>query len=242
MSSHHGPEARGHRLRPVMIPTLLLLAVSTLVAPSVAGANGFTSKSAGQIFKTAVSDSGAAGSFTVHGDIRQPKMDLTLDLSLSDSGLADGSLSINGGKAQIREISGVGYFEGDTAFWTKNANAATAQLFAGKWIYAPVTNSFFSSFRSFLSPRPFIQSFFGSDQGPYTKGTTRVIDGKRTIGVMSDGPGTMYVATSGAHVIVNVQGSQGTSSVSLTFGSYGVAVHPVKPADAVSLQSLESSS
>ena len=70
MSSHHGPEARGHRLRPVYDSDPASPAVSTLVAPSVAGANGFTSKSAGQIFKTAVSDSGAAGSFTVHGDIR----------------------------------------------------------------------------------------------------------------------------------------------------------------------------
>ncbi len=213
-----------------------------MVAPSVAGADGFSSKSAEQIFKTAVAASAAASSFSVHGDIRQPKMNLALDLSLSASGSSQGTLSINGGKVQIREIAGVGYFKGDTKFWTKNANAASAQLLAGKWVYAPVSNPLFSGFRSFLSPRSFMKSFFGTDSGPYSKGSSKVVDGKHVVGVMSDGPGTMYVATGGTHYVVNVQGTEGSSSALLDFGSYGVAVNPVKPAGAISLEGLENGS
>ncbi len=227
------------RLMKKVIPAALVAAAVSMAAPSVAGAAGFSSESASQIFKTAVADSAAARSFSVHGDIRQPKMNLSLDLSLSASGASEGSLSINGGDVQIREIAGTGYFKGDKTFWTKNADAATAQLFAGKWVYAPVSNQLFSGFASFLSPRTFIKSFFGTDSGPYSKGSAKVVNGKHAIGVMSDGPGTMYVETGGSHYIVDVQGSEGSSSAMLTFGSYGAAVNPVKPVGAVSLNGLE---
>ena len=81
----------------------------------------------------------------------------------------------------------------------------------------------------------FVQAFFGTDQGPFTKrGSTRV-DGTQVVGVMADGPGTMYVAERGPHYIVGVQGSQGTSSGSLRFSAYGDAVHAVKPTGAVNL-------
>lgn len=155
--------------------------------------------------------------------------------------MSEGTLSINGANVEIKEIDGTGYFKGDTAFWTKSASAAAAEVYAGKWIYAPISNSLFSGFRSFFSPKTFIKSFFGTDHGPYTKSSTKVVNGKRTIGVMSDGPGTMYVATSGTHSIVKVQGSEAGATATLTFGSYGVAVHPVKPAGAVSLESLQNS-
>lgn len=222
-----------------MTSIVLLASAASVFVPTVAGADGFTSKSAAQIFKSAVANSRAATSFSVSGSVDQPKMNLTLNLSLSASGMSEGTLTINGGHIEIREIGKTGYFNADKAFWTTNGDAATAQLFAGKWIYAPITNSLFSSLRSFLSPRTFIQSFFGTDQGPYAKTGNSVVNGKRVVGVMADGPGTMYVAASGTHFIVKVQGSNSGSTASLTFGSYNVAVHPVKPAGGVSLQSLE---
>ncbi len=230
------------RLMMKMSSAALFGAVLSMIVPSVAGADGFSSKSAEQIFKSAVAASGAASSFSVHGDIRQPKMNLVLNLSLSASGTSEGTLTINGGKVEIREIAGTGYFKGDSKFWTKNGSAASAQLLAGKWVYAPVSDALFSGFRSFLSPRTFIKSFFGSDTGPYSKGSAKVVDGEHTIGVMADGPGTMYVATGGPHFIVNVRGTEGSASVMVTFGSYGVAVNPVKPVGAISLKGLENGS
>jgi hypothetical protein len=239
MSTTRRGQRQTHCVQRMMISAGLLASAGALVAPAVAGAAGFTSKSAAQIFKTAVSASGGANSFSVRGSVDQPKMDLTLDLSLSSAGAATGTITINGGQFEIREIGSTGYFNGDKAFWTKNGNAATAQLFAGKWIYAPITNSLFSSFRSFLSPSTFVHSFFGTVQGPFTKGKTAEVDGASTIGVMSDGPGTLYAATSGTHFIEKVQGSKSGSSAVLTFSSYNKAVHPVKPAGGVSLKSLE---
>jgi hypothetical protein len=239
MSTDHRTEAHRHRLGGVAVLTTLLVAATSVVAPTIAAADGFSSKSAAQIFKTGIKASSAASSFSVSGTIDQPKTDLTLNLSLSASGMSQGSLLINGEQVQIRVIGGTGYFNGDAAFWTKNGNAATAQVFAGKWIYAPISNSLFSSLRAFLSPRSFIHSFLGTTKGPYSKSGTSSISGKQAVGVRANGPGTMYVETSGGHFVVKVQASTGGSSGSLTFNSYGVPVHPTKPPGGVSLQSLE---
>jgi hypothetical protein len=236
------PSSFGERYPLRVARTILLLCVSVatvLFTATAAAAAGISSQSAAHIFKTAIKDSSGAGSFTVSGTVDQPKMDLTLDMSLSASGISEGTLVINGEHVQIRRIDGIGYFDGDTAFWTKNANAEAAQEFAGKWIYAPINNSLFSGLRSFLSPRSFVQAFFGTDQGPFTKRGLTKIDGTRVIGVMADGPGTMFVAENGPHYIVGVQGSQGTSSGSLRFSAYGDPVHAVKPMGAVNLGSLE---
>jgi hypothetical protein len=227
-------------LRAIRTILVVVGSVTTVLGTATAAAADSTSsESAAHIFKTAVKDSSGAGSFTVSGTVDQPKMDLTLDLSLSASGISEGSLVINGEHVQIRRIDGIGYFKGDAAFWTNNASAAAAQEFAGKWIYAPIRNSLFSGLRSFLSPRTFVQAFFGSDQGPFTKKGLTKIDGTRVVGVMADGPGTMFVAESGSPYIVGVQGSQGTSSGSLRFSAYGDSVHAVKPTGAVNLGALE---
>jgi hypothetical protein len=239
MSTDQRTEQRRHRLGGVAIVTSLLVATPAMIAPTIAAADGLSSKSAAQIFKTGIKASSAASSFSVNGTIDQSGTDLTLNLSLSASGASEGSLIINGEHVQIRVIDGTGYFNGDSAFWTKNGNAATAQLFAGKWIYAPITNSLFTSLRAFLKPRSFVHSFLGTAKGPFSKGGTASFGGKPAVGVRANGPGTMYVETSGGHFIVKVQASQGGASGSLTFNAYGVPVHPTKPPGGVSLQSLE---
>jgi hypothetical protein len=230
---------RRHRLRGVAILTTLLVAAATVITPTIAAADGLSSKSAAQIFKTGIKASSAASSFSVSGTIDQAKTDLTLNLKLSASGTSEGTLLINGEHIEIRVVGKTGYFNGDAAFWTKNGNASTAQVFAGKWIYAPITNSLFSGLRAFLSPKSFVHSFLGTTKGPFSKSGTKSFDGKPTVGVSADGPGTMYVQSNGGHYIVNVQASQGGASGSLAFSSYGVPVHPTKPPGGVSLQSLE---
>jgi hypothetical protein len=238
MSTDQRTEQR-HRLQGVAVLTTLLVTAAALLTPTIAAADGLSSKSAAQIFKTGIKASSAASSFSVSGTIDQAKTDLTLNLHLSASGTSEGSLLINGEHVQIRVIGGTGYFNGDAAFWTKNGNAATAQVFAGKWIYAPITNSLFSSLRAFLSPRSFVHSFLGTAKGPFSKSGSASFNGKPAVGVSADGPGTMYVQTGGGHFIVKVQASQSGASGSLTFNSYGVPVHPTRPAGGVSLQSLE---
>jgi hypothetical protein len=239
MSADHRAGVQRPRVKWIAIAGALISA-SSMVAPTIAGASGFSSESAAQIFKTAIQSSSGASSFSVKGTLNQPKMDLTLNLQLSASGMSQGTLLINGAHVQIKEIAGTGYFNADSAFWTQNGGAAEAATLAGKWIYAPISSSLFSGLRPFLSPRPFIHSFFGTDTGPFTKGKLTTVDGTKTVGVMADGPGTMYVQTGGKHYIESISGRDSGSSGSLRFSSYGTAVHPVKPAGAVSLQSLES--
>ena len=195
--------------------------------------------SAAQIVSTAVKDSAAASSFSLDGTINQPGSDITLDLSVSASGMSEGTISINGGSLRVVEIDGVGYFKADTKFWTKYANAAAAQLLAGRWVYGPMNSSPFSTFKQFLSPRFVISSFFSNPQGPFTKGGTSTVNGQRVIAITGTGSGALYVATTGEHVVVRVQATKGSSSGTVSFTHYDRPVRPKQPAGGLNLQQLE---
>ena len=208
-------------------------------APTIAGASGFTSMSAAQIVSTAVKDSAAASSFSVDGTVNQPGSNITLDLSVSASGMSEGTISINGGSVQVIEIDDVGYFKADTKFWTKYANAAAAQLLAGRWVYGPMNSSPFSTFKQFLSPRQVISSFFSNPQGPFKKGGTSTVDGQRVIAITGAGSGTLYVATTGEHFVVRVQATKGGSNGTISFTRYDRPVRLTKPAGGLNLQQLE---
>jgi hypothetical protein len=230
-----------HRFRPgwLTVSGVLLLTTISMGAPSIAAASGFTSKNAAQIVSTAVKNSAAASSFLVDGTVDQPGSDITVDLSVSASGMSEGTISINGGSFRVIEIDGVGYFNADTKFWTKYASAAAAQLLAGRWVYGPMASSPFSTFKQFLSPRNVISSFLGDPQGPFKKGGTSTVEGQEVVSITGTGSGALYVATTGEHFVVRVQATKGSSNGTISFTHYDLPVRPKKPAGGVNLQQLE---
>ena len=239
MSGDYGMATHRFRLGWLTVCSALLLTAISMGAPSVAAASGFTSENAAQIVSTAIKNSAAASSFSVDGTVNQPGSDITLDLSVSASGMSEGTISINGGSVRVIEIDGVGYFNADTKFWTKYASAAAAQLLAGRWVYGPMTSSPFSTFKQFLSPRKVISSFFGNTQGPFKKGGTSTVDGQQVIAITGTGSGALYVATTDEHFVVMVQATKGSSNGTISFTHYDRAVRPTKPAGGVNLQQLE---
>ena len=239
MSGDYGMATHRFRLGWLTVTGALLLTTIFVSAPSMAAASGFTSRSAAQIVSTAVKDSAAASSFSVDGTVNEPGSDIAVDLSVSASGMSEGTISINGGSVRIIEIDGVGYFNADSKFWTKYANAAAAQLLAGKWVYGPMSSSPFSTFKQFLTPRKVISSFFGTTQGPFKKGGISTVDGQQVIAITSSGSGALYVATTDEHFVVKVQATKGSSNGSISFTRYDRPVRPTKPAGGVNLQQLE---
>jgi hypothetical protein len=232
--------AKRRRARLTLFGLPIVLALWLGVCQS-AGASAHSSLGAAQLFRSALKSSSAASSFAVKGTVDQPKDDLALNLQVSASGTAQGTLTINGGTVRIIEIGNTAYFNADTTFWTQNASATAAQLLAGKWVYGPISSDPFSSFKQFLSPSAFMKLFLGSDQGPFSKGGATTVNGTRVIPVHADGPGTLYVKASNPHLVVSAKGSQGTTSASLSFSNYGKTVHPATPAGGISLQALENS-
>jgi hypothetical protein len=214
-----------------------------MVDGSPAGAaapNGISSKSAAQIVSTAIKTSAAASSFSVDGSVTQSGSTVSLDLSVSSSGRSEGT-TIDGGTAHVVELGPVAYFKADNSFWSQNGNTADAQLLAGKWVYGPISSSTFSSFKSFLSPRQIIGSFFSGGQGPFKKGGTSSIGGQAVIGIIGKGSnqnGTLFVATTGKPFVVKLQAKASSGSGAITFSRYNRPVRPSKPAGAINLQQL----
>jgi hypothetical protein len=240
VTENSAPRRRtGPHAAALVLPGVLVVALLSLSAPLAASAS--SSPSAAQLFKAALKSSSAASSYSVKGTVDQPKENLALNLSVGASGMAQGSLTINGGTVRIIEVGNTAYFNADTKFWTQNASAAAAQLLAGKWVYGPISSNPFSSFREFLSPKAFMKLFLGSDQGPFTKKGATTVDGTRVIPVMANGPGILYVEAANPHLVIGAKGSQGTSSASLSFGNYGHPVNAKRPAGGISLKALEKS-
>jgi hypothetical protein len=217
-----------------------LLAATAIGAPTVASASTGSSASAAQLFQTALKSSAAASSFSVKGSINQPKQDISLNLTVGASGTSEGSITINGGSVKIIESGDTAYFNADTKFGQENGGGSATQLLAGRWVYGPTTSSPFSSFKSFLSTRGFIKLFLGSDTGPFTKGRATTFDNVQSIPIKANGPGTLYVAAAGGHLVVGAKGSKGGVSASLAFNNYNRHLRVSKPSGGISLQGLES--
>jgi hypothetical protein len=229
------------RLRswPILAAPILLLTVWT--SPSSAAENGIASKSAAQVVSTAIKTSAAASSFSVDGTVTESSSTIGLNLSVSASGMSEGTITINGGTAHVVELGSVAYFKADNSFWTQNGGKADAQLLAGKWVYGPITSSTFSSFKGFLSPRKIINSFFSGNQGPFKKGGTSSINGQAVLAITGQtaaSNGTLYVAATGKPFVVRLQAKGSSGSGQITFTRYNRPVRPTKPAGAINLQQL----
>jgi hypothetical protein len=210
-------------------------------APVSAAENGIVAKSAAQIVSTAIKTSAAASSFSVVGSVTQSSSTVGLNLSVSASGMSEGTITINGGTAHVIELGSVAYFKADNSFWTQNGGKADAQLLAGRWVYGPLSSSTFSSFKGFLSPRKIIGSFFSGNQGPFKKGGTSSINGQAVLAITGQtaaSSGTLYIAATGKPFVVRLQASGSSGTGQITFSHYNRPVRPTRPAGAINLAQL----
>lgn len=126
------------------------------------------------------------------------------DGKISGDAHADGSsrftLSQKGGTAEIRVIGATAYINADTAYWTANADAATAAKAAGKWISLP-SDSLGTSLKRF---QPSTLAYcLAKDGGVLKDGGTGDVDGKAVRVLTGDGsaagtsPGRLSVASEG---------------------------------------------
>jgi hypothetical protein len=76
----------------------------------------------------------AAESVHVAARFLDGKEKVTINLKLADEGKAFGVLVLNGDRIRIRRLGSTLYFRADYGFWEANADAATAEELADKWI------------------------------------------------------------------------------------------------------------
>jgi hypothetical protein len=207
---------------------------------SSAASNGIASKSADQIFNTAITTAETAKSLHVVGAIKSGAQSVGLNLSIVQGKGATGTISEGSASFKLIGIGGYYYILPDRAFLLKSAhNQAAAQLLKGKWLKGSSTNGDFASFGQLTSTKSLMGSLTGA-HGTLTKGTASTLGGQSVIALKSSKGGTMYVATTGKPYPLEVVKSSGSQSGKVTFSDYNQAFTITAPANSVNIGQLDS--
>lgn len=145
---------------------------------------------------------------------------------------AIGTVSSSGQEIELRRIDKTIYLKADKAFWTQSAGAAAAELLGGKYLKAPLTDQRVAQLASFTDKDAFVDEVL-DDTGTITKGEPKDVRGTPAIGLVNkdtDGGGTLYVATSGEPLPLQLlPEAGGADSGTLDFLDYGKAVTVAVP-------------
>jgi hypothetical protein len=205
-----------------------------------APSNGVTSKSAEQIFNTAITAAKAAKSVHVSGALKSGSQSVGLDLSIVQGTGASGTISEGAVSFKLISIGGSYYIQPSAGFLQKFVHsAAAASLFKGKWLKASSSNSSFGSFGQLTSIKTLIGSLPHAD-GTLSKGSTSTLAGQPVIAVDSSKGGTMYVATTGTAYPLQVSKNSGGQSGKITFSDYNKPFTITAPANSINIDQLTS--
>ena len=214
---------------------------SSSSSSSTPASNGISSKSADEIFNTAVTTAEAATSVHVVGAIKSGAQSVGLNLSIVQGKGASGSISEGSASFKLISVGGSYYIQPDREFLLKFAHtSAAADLFKGKWLKASSTDGSFASFGQLTS----IKSLIGSlphGHGTLTKGSTSTLAGQPAIAVTSSKGGTMYVATTGKPYPLQVSKTSGSQSGKVTFSDYDKPFTITAPANSINIDQLQKS-
>ena len=214
---------------------------STSSSSSSSASNGITSKSADQIFSTALAAGKAAKSVHVSGAINSGAQSIGLDLSIVEGKGASGTISEGSASFKLIASGGSYYIQPDPAFLKKFAHtSAAAALFKGKWLKASATDSSFASFGQLTSIKS-LMSALPQSNGTLTKGSTSTLGGQPVIALNSSKGGTMYVATTGSPYPLQVSKTGSGQSGKVTFSDYNKAFTITAPANSINIEALEKS-
>lgn len=157
----------------------------------------FAGQTADQILAAARKAAAGAKSVHVTGSVTDDGEKIELDMTMASGGLADGTMTVQGGELTLRRVGKEAYMKGDEKFWAAAGAGEAATLLVGKWIKMPITQKDFGDFNSFTDLGTFVKESLAPD-GAVTRVEGKPFDGVETVG-LSDGTGTdagvMYVST-----------------------------------------------
>jgi hypothetical protein len=90
--------------------------------------------SAQEVWKKATGDAAEAESVHVIAKLLDGSERVAINLKLDSTGHATGTVGLNGDKIAVRRLGKILYFKADRTFWITNADLATANVLANKWI------------------------------------------------------------------------------------------------------------
>jgi hypothetical protein len=226
------------RLGPAALSTLAAIALAACGSSSSGGSsNGVASKSPDQIVSDATSAVASVNSVHVSGKVLSGGQNVTLNLNLVNGKGGKGSMSQNGLGFQIVAVGSEVYIDGSSAFWTKFAGSAAAQLLSGKWLKAPATGQLSS-----LATLTDVSKLFNqllSSHGKLAKGKTATVQGQKVVAVNdTTNGGTLYVATIGKTYPIEIS-KTGSDGGQLVFDRFNQPVSLTAPANAIDISQLK---
>ncbi len=194
--------------------------------------NGVDALSAEEILTRAGDVATAKGSVYVTGKGTTDGTAIEMDLRVSKSAGATGSITLDGGKMELVSDGTKVYVKADKSFWTAQADAATASLVGNRWVSMGAEGGGFGELADF-------DSLIGGilePEGKVTKGGTSTIDGQKAI-ALETSEGKLWVATTGDPVPLRIDSVEGGS---INFKEWGKSFSVKAPSgnDVVDLSKL----
>jgi hypothetical protein len=218
---------------------------STSTAPTATSASRspaptptpFAGQTAEQVLAAAKAAAATAKSVHVKGSVTQDGETMTLDMTMAAGGLADGTMTVQGGLLTLRRIGQEAYMQGDKKFWAASGAGEAAALLTGKWIKMPIAQKDFGDFNSFTDLKTFVAEGL-TPEGTVTRVAGKPIGGVETVGLSdgtSDGAGILYISTgTPPYPLLTEPVAGATSTDRMEFSDWDAAVDiTAPPADEV---------
>jgi len=228
-------------IRSITRPLLGLTLSAALLAgcgSSSPSDNGLASKTPEEIVDAA--KAAAAGASTVHiaGSIVAQGKPISLNMELVSGKGATGQITLEGNAVDIVAVEHSVYIKGSTAFYTRIAGPAAAQLLQGKWLKAPSAGSEFAAFAQLTNLTTLIDTSLSS-HGTLAHAGTATIGGQPAVGVTDTSKGgTLYVASTGTAYPLEIT-KGGASSDKITFDRWNQPVTLTAPTNAININQLQ---
>jgi hypothetical protein len=201
--------------------------------------NGENLKTPAQILADVRAATATATSVHVAGTVPQGASPIVLDLNVSNSQTATGSMQINGQPIDVIRIGTTVYFKAPTAFYSaQGVSAAGANLLGGRWVKVPASMATSSSYASFFALTD-LHTLTGSllaPTGPVTTAGQGTVQGTKVIYLADGTKGKLAVSLQGKPYPLQVTPAKGSSG-QVSF-SWDAPVSVSAPAGAVDLSAL----
>jgi hypothetical protein len=205
-------------------------------------AAGHTPSRADKWLLKAIGAEAKIGSVRIDGKIEQNKTVIYLDLVVNADGEGGGTFVQDGFNIQLERVGTLLYFNAPKKYWEKNATAAQATTYGGKWLEISALDARFVSFDQFLNADDLVFAAFEGHSTPLTMQKSTSFQGHKVVVVtetdVSNGQratGSMYIGSTGRPVVYKIVNNSPSDKSTIVFSHYGKAVSLTVPPNAINL-------
>lgn len=200
-----------------------MVAASATLLAGCAG-SGFADQSAEEIASATEKDMKALSSVSMKGEIASDGQEIALDLSLNTDGECEGSITLQGGTAELRSTGSESWMKPDQTFWETFAGPSASQIVeivGDRWVVIPEGTQ---DFASFCDLDELLEDLNSDEDDPGEVEGTEELDGEDVVVINTEtdegDPLTVYVRTDEPHYLLKMEVSEGEEPGQFTFADF----------------------